>query len=339
MTVRVLIVDDSLAMRAAVSNLLKKDPDIEVVGTAADAYAARELIKSLNPDVVTLDVEMPGIDGLDFLERLMRLRPMPVVMLSTLTAAGATASVNALALGAFECVNKSILSSPESATLATTVKAAAKHGKRSAHAALPKAAAHVLAVKPRADAIIAIGASTGGVEALLHLLSTFPENCPPTLVVQHMLDAFTSSFAARLDRHSKPKVVEARPGAPLQQGTVYLAPGGPTHLELGGVPGKLYCRVASGNRVSGHCPSVDQLFHSVARVAGSAAVGAIMTGMGSDGALGLKAMRDAGAKTLGQDKASCVVYGMSAQAYKLGGVEKEIPLSRMGGEIMKACAA
>lgn len=338
MTVRALVVDDSRTMRATVGRVLGADPEIEVVGAAQCANSARDLIKQLNPDVITLDVEMPGIDGLDFLERLMRLRPMPVVMLSTLTSRGAEASVQALSLGAFDCMDKAVLGTPAETRLAQLVKTASRHRPRCAPQARPVPAA-VHDYRARPGSMIAIGASTGGVEALIELLRGFPANCPPTLIVQHMPESFTESFANRLDRLSAPTVTQARPGAVLLEGHVYLAPGGLRHLEVAGTDTKRHCRLVEGDRINGHRPSVDRLFASVARIAGSQATGAILTGMGNDGAKGMKAMRDAGATTIGQDEATSVVYGMPAEAHAIGGVVEQLPLPRIAARLLKACAA
>ncbi|WP_187336723.1 protein-glutamate methylesterase/protein-glutamine glutaminase [Novosphingopyxis iocasae] len=337
MTVRAVVIDDSFVMRSLVSHTLQQDPEIEVVGTACDVTSARQIIKSLDPDVITLDVEMPGMDGINFLERLMRLRPMPVVMLSTLTSRGADATLAALELGAFDCVDKAILSDTGSTSLADTVKAAASSRRLASSVQKPAQVGDTF--RPRSDALIAIGASTGGVEALIELLRGFPENCPPTMIVQHMPATFTASFAARLDRLSKPKVEEARAGSPLTTGKVYLAPGGENHLEIAGVPGRFHCRLVQGDRVSGHRPSVDRLFSSVARHAGAAATGAILTGMGADGAVGLKAMRDAGSATVGQDQATSVVYGMPAEAHRMGAVTMQLSLNRIAAQLMKECSA
>lgn len=340
MTVRALVVDDSPTMRAMVSHMLQRNGDIQVVGAAENPHHARELIKQLDPDVITLDVEMPRMDGLDFLEKIMRLRPMPVVMLSSLTREGAETSLRALELGAFDCVGKP--SSPAAASgeywegLIQTVKAAAASKRVAALA--PRQIRTAAPYQPRADALIAIGASTGGVEALIELLRDFPKNCPPTVIVQHMPATFTTSFAERLNRLSQPNVSEVRSGTVLAPGNVYLAPGGSHHLEIIG-SGTWRCRLVSDERVSGHRPSVDRLFHSVARAAGSAAVGAILTGMGSDGAAGLKAMRDAGAFTVGQDRESCVVYGMPSAAWQAGAVEQQLPLSRIADRLLAECRA
>ncbi len=337
---RVVIVDDSAAMRALLNKLLSQDPEIEVVGMAPEPHSAREMIKALNPDVVTLDVEMPGMDGLSFLERIMRLRPMPVVMCSTLTARGTEATIEALRLGAVDCIAKPsgnpLEIAHDGALLRKKVKMAARSSVRSApDRAVRRAPATGSSTGPMRDAIIAIGASTGGVEALFSVIGGLPVNCPPVLVVQHMPAVFTAGFAARLDRETAVKVVEAQDGMTLQSGTVYIAPGGETHMQLTGASGNTI-RLVAADLVSGHRPSVDVLFQSVASQ-GSRAVGVILTGMGSDGAAGLKAMRDAGALTLGQSKETCVVYGMPRAAFELGAVEKELGLSAMPEAILAAC--
>lgn len=335
--VRVLIVDDSPSMRAALNLILSADPDIEVVGLAPEPNAARAMIKDLNPDVVTLDIEMPGMDGLSFLERIMRLRPMPVVMCSTLTARGAAATIEALRLGAVDCIAKPtgnpLEIARDAALLCVTVKAAARSTVRSA----PDQMALVKSVAPGSlrDVVIAVGASTGGVEALFSILTALPADCPPILVVQHMPAAFTSGFASRLDKECAMRVVEAVDGMPLAPGTVYIAPGGHTHMELvGGVHGRVKLRATEP--CGGHRPSVDVLFRSVSEV-GPAAVGVMLTGMGSDGAEGLFAMRTAGARTLGQSRETCVVYGMPRAAFALGAIDREVPLSAMPEAILGAC--
>ncbi|MBV9509653.1 MAG: chemotaxis response regulator protein-glutamate methylesterase [Caulobacteraceae bacterium] len=331
---RVVIVDDSPTMRSLIAATLRRDPDLEVVGQAGDPLEARQVIKDLNPDVVTLDIEMPNMNGLDFLEKIMRLRPMPVVMVSTLTQAGAEATLRALELGAVDCVAKPTGASATGdglSDLAVRVKSAARASVRPlASAPAPAAPA---AYTPSGD-IVAIGSSTGGVEALLALLAHFPENCPPTVITQHMPATFTRSFAARLDRATAAHVQEAYDGAPIEVGKVYLAPGGETHLEVVR-SGGLRCRLREGEPISGHRPSVDALFQSVAGASGSAAVGAILTGMGRDGASGLKTMRDAGAQTVGQDEASCVVYGMPRVAFEIGAVSKQYSIGEIGSAILK----
>jgi two-component system chemotaxis response regulator CheB len=333
--IRVLIVDDSPTMRRLIAAVLGDDGEIEVVGQAADPLEARAAIKALNPDVITLDVEMPNMNGIEFLEKIMRLRPMPVVMVSTLTTAGADATIAALEIGAVDCIAKPSADSPESfQELSAKVKLAARSRVRPLGD---------MPAQPRPDTrhdfdpgshVVAIGSSTGGVEALINVVSRFPANCPPTVITQHMPAAFTKSFAARLDRLSAATVCEAEDGAPLKVGQVYLAPGGERHLEVVG-HSALRCRVQAGDLVNGHRPSVDVLFSSVAKACGANAIGAILTGMGRDGAAGLLEMRQAGARTIGQDEASCVVYGMPKSAHQIGAVEKQLSLSAIGLEILR----
>ncbi len=323
-------------MRAIIVNALKRDPGIQVVGQAADPMQARAAIKELNPDVLTLDVEMPRMNGLDFLERIMRLRPMPVVMVSSLTKSGADATLRALELGAFDCIAK-----PQTADrdgfdrLLPLVRAAAGSRVRPAFSTPGRS----IAPNFRPDGrLLAIGSSTGGVEALLTILTQFPANCPPTVITQHMPASFTASFAQRLNRSCAAEVREASDGAPLAPGKIYLAPGGETHLEVAGT-GPWRCHLTREGAVNGHRPSVDVLFESVAKAAGARALGVILTGMGKDGARGLLAMRQAGAKTLGQDEASCVVYGMPRVAFEMQAVMKQIPLGGMANEVLELCNA
>ncbi|MCR5873853.1 chemotaxis response regulator protein-glutamate methylesterase [Phenylobacterium sp. J426] len=336
--IRVLVVDDSATMRSLISAVLSRDPEIEVIGQAGDPYEAREAIKQLNPDVMTLDVEMPNMNGIEFLEKVMRLRPMPVVMVSTLTTRGAEITLEALEIGAVDCVAKPSTGGLEGfRELPEKVKAAAGARVRP----LDRPPAGTAAPAPtRIDhapdgRVIAIGSSTGGVEALINVLSRFPANCPPTVITQHMPESFTKSFSERLDRLCAPRVEEATDGAPLDVGRVYVAPGGESHLEVAG-SGKLRCRIAAGDRVNGHRPSVDVLFSSVARAAGPRAVGCILTGMGRDGARGLLEMREAGARTVGQDEATSVVYGMPKAAFEIGAVERQAPIDRIAAELLKA---
>lgn len=339
MTVSVLVVDDSPTMRGLITAALRRDPEIEVVGSAADPLEAREAIKRLNPDVITLDVEMPNMNGLEFLEKIMRLRPMPVVMVSTLTRAGAEITLAALELGAIDAVGKpgaGTTAQEAFADLASKVKVAARSRVRGGG----RAAAGADARPPSgnwniaSDHVLAIGASTGGVEALLTIISAFPADCPATVITQHMPATFTSSFAARLDKASAATVREATDGALLEQGCVYLAPGGEAHLEVGGVTPR--CRLVRSDTVSGHRPSVDVLFRSVARLR-RPMTGVILTGMGRDGAAGLLEMRQAGASTLGQDEASSVVYGMPRAAFETGAVQRQLPLGRMAAAILELC--
>ncbi|MGA0544149.1 protein-glutamate methylesterase/protein-glutamine glutaminase [Brevundimonas sp. VNH65] len=335
--VRVLIVDDSPTMRGLISAALRRDPDIEVIGAAADPLEARALIKELNPDVITLDVEMPNMNGLEFLEKIMRLRPMPVVMVSTLTQAGAEITLAALEMGAVDAVGKpgAGASAAEAfAELALKVKSAARSRVR--QRAEPFVPSRREDYRPQADHVLAIGASTGGVEALLTIVSAFPANCPATVITQHMPGTFTGSFAARLDKASAAVVTEARDGDMLKPGHIYLAPGGAAHLEVVGAAPR--CRLVASDPVNGHRPSVDVLFRSVSRLR-RPMTGVILTGMGRDGAQGLLEMRQAGAHTLGQDEASSVVYGMPRAAFELGAVERQLPLSRLANTILDLCVA
>lgn len=334
--VRVLVVDDSMSMRLTLSKILGADPGIEVVGCAPEPLVAREMIKSLAPDVVTLDVEMPGMDGLSFLERIMRLRPMPVVMCSTLTARGTAVAIEALRLGAVDCIAKPSGNAEElvrcADELRRTVRGAAQSKVRPGSFVPPRAPS--VGARYR-DVAIGLGASTGGVEALFKLLAAFPADCPPVLVVQHMPAAFTAGFAARLNSDCQVRVREARHGEPIERGTVYIAPGGATHMELasGDLP---RIRLSASDPVGGHRPSVDVLFRSLAR-RGRGAVGALLTGMGEDGAAGLLEMRRAGAHTFGECAESCVVYGMPRAAQARGAVERELPLSGLASAILASC--
>lgn len=339
---RVLVVDDSATMRGLISAVLKSDPEVEVVGQAADAMEARAAIKQLDPDVVTLDIEMPNMNGLEFLDKIMRLRPMPVIMVSTLTHRGAEASLAALEIGAFDCVGKpSPGDARPFADLAEKVKAAARSQRRSAISQPAAALARppITAAEYRGGRkIVAIGSSTGGVEALITVLQKFPVNCPPTVITQHMPPTFTKSFAERLNRLCAPAVQEAEDGARLEIGRIYIAPGGDRHLQVVNHMAPS-CRLLDREPVNGHRPSVDVLFDSVAELAGRNAVGVILTGMGRDGAAGLLKMRHAGARTIGQNEKTCVVYGMPRVAWELGAVEQQFPLNSIGEEILKLTAA
>lgn len=331
-----LIVDDSATMRALVARSLSRDPEIEVVGQVGDPLEARTAIKELDPDVVTLDIEMPKMDGLSFLEKVMRLRPMPVIMISSLTQRGADASIRALELGAFDCVGKpGVGHSAQEAfsDLPDKVKAACRT-KISARTRLTPSAPAAGDFHPNGR-IVCVGASTGGVEALLSVVSQLPRNCPPTLIVQHMPENFTRSFAARLNQSCQAEVAEAHEGAPIEVGRVWLAPGGLTHLSIAGAT-QLRCHLDAGDAVSGHRPSVDVLFRSAVRL-GKKAVGVILTGMGRDGAAGLLAMRDAGAATIGQDEGSSLIYGMPRAAEENGAVEEQMPLAAIGAGIVRRC--
>ncbi|MCB5945299.1 chemotaxis response regulator protein-glutamate methylesterase [Acidocella sp. KAb 2-4] len=333
MSVKVLVVDDSATMRSLISATLRADPEIEVVGQAADPYEARQLIKQFSPDVVTLDIEMPNMDGLAFLDKIMRLRPTPVIMVSTLTQAGAEINLKALEIGAFDCVAKPSSYNPDSfEQLPEKVKAAAKSRRRPLLA--QPAPVKVSGGYAPDGRLVAIGSSTGGVEALITILAKFPANCPPTIISQHMPPAFTTSFAARLNTLCAAAVSEAVDGARLQAGQVYLAPGN-MHLEVAGGA----VRLSDAPKVNGHRPSVDVMFHAVRRSVGGRAVGVILTGLGRDGAEGLLALREAGAETIGQDEASCVVYGMPRAAYERGAVAHQLPLERIAERILLATNA
>jgi two-component system chemotaxis response regulator CheB len=342
--IRVLIVDDSALMRQILSAILGADPGIEVVGTAPDPLVAREKIKALNPDVMTLDVEMPRMDGLAFLEKVMTLRPMPVVMVSSLTERGAEVTMKALELGAVDVFCK-----PSDAAaggfaahaqeLIDKVKAAAASHVRALGDRTPRQAAPRLAVTTiykSTDRLVAIGSSTGGVEALRDVILPLPPDSPPIVITQHIPPRFSLSFAQRLDGLAAVRVKEAEDGERIVAGHVYIAPGD-KHLAVKRSGAALITHVYDGPLVSGHKPSVDVLFHSVAEACGSNAVGVILTGMGRDGAEGMLKMRQAGASTLGEDENSCVVYGMPKAAFELGGVEKELPLSRIPEEILRLC--
>lgn len=333
--VRVLVVDDSASMRAVLGRILDSDPDIEVVGAAPEPHAARAMIKELEPDVLTLDVEMPGMDGLSFLEKIMRLRPMPVIMCSSLTARGTEVTIEALRLGAVDCIAKPsgdpLGIERDSAALCATVKAAARSRVRPIATGVPETRA-VRSSGGYRDMVIAIGASTGGVEALFAVVGALPADCPAVLVVQHMPAGFTGGFAERLNRHSAVTVREARDGDAIERGTVYVAPGGGAHMQLRGRT----IRLVPGELVGGHRPAVDVLFQSVAE-RGSRSVGALLTGMGQDGARGLLAMRKAGARTFGQSADTCVVYGMPRTAFEIGAVERQVRLSGMPEALLGAC--
>ncbi|EJT02735.1 protein-glutamate O-methylesterase CheB [Rhizobium sp. CCGE 510] len=336
---RVLVVDDSPTMRGLITAVLSSDPEVNVIGQAGDALEAREAIKRLNPDVVTLDIEMPNMNGLDFLEKIMTLRPMPVIMVSTMTHRGAEATLAALEIGAFDCVGKPGPGELRPfGDLAEKVKAAARTQRQFSQPVAPAAPPPSVADFRVGRKIVAIGSSTGGVEALIAVLQKFPANCPPTVITQHMPPTFTKSFAERLNRLCAPVVQEATDGARLEIGKIYLAPGGERHLQVTSASAPC-CRLVDRAPVNGHRPSVDVLFDSVAELAGRNAVGVILTGMGRDGAAGLLKMRHAGARTLGQNEKTCVVYGMPRVAHELGAVEQQLPLSAIGEEILKMTAA
>jgi two-component system, chemotaxis family, protein-glutamate methylesterase/glutaminase len=337
--IRVLIVDDSALMRALVRRKLEVEHDIEVVATAPNAAEARQLIKSHHPDVVTLDIEMPGMDGLAFLEKIMTLRPMPVIIISGSTHAGAAATARALQLGAVGCYAKATavrsLADDDGGELAALVREAASvrfgasptPARSTAGKGAPLRGVQLQRTRPE---LIAIGASTGGVEALHTLLAGFPADCPPTLIVQHINSSFAPAIVHSLNRVTAAEVMLADSDLVLRHGQVLLAPGDEKHLLLAHSGANAFRSVLrAGEKVSGHRPSVDRLFASVAEAAGGRALGILLTGMGDDGARGLLAMAQAGAHTIAQDEASCIVFGMPRAAIALGAASEVLPLGQI----------
>ncbi len=340
--IRVLTIDDSALMRQVLAELLAKDPDIEVIGSAPDPYVAREKIKALNPDVLTLDVEMPKMDGLTFLEKLMRGRPTPVIMVSSLTEAGCETTLRALELGAVDFITKPKIDLRQgmddiAADLIAKVKGAATATLRSASAAgeqkVAKPAALSSAMIKTTDMIIAIGSSTGGTEAVKDVLQVLPPNTPPILITQHMPERFTKTWADRMNQLCRISVKEAEDGDSVLPGHALVAPGN-YHMTLVRSGARYSVRINQNEPVNRHRPSVDVMFDSVAQYAGGNAVGVILTGMGGDGAKGLLKMKEAGAFTIAQDEASCVVFGMPKEAIKLGGVEVVRPLNDIAAAIL-----
>lgn len=343
MTIRVLIVDDSSLMRALLQHRLEREPGITVAGTAADAAEARQLIKALDPDVVTLDIEMPGMDGLSFLEKIMALRPTPVILVSGATEAGANATARGLQLGAVGCIAKSQLrmapgENDDGALVAMVREAAKIHlGQAPGRPAPSPATPASVSPSPRPE-IIVIGGSTGGVEALHNLLGQFPEDCPPTLIVQHVNGCFAAAIAQSFDRGVRPRVMLAESDMPLVPGTVLLAPGNDRHLQVASAGTRGWrCVLREGDLVTGHRPSVDRLFSSLASTLGpergEQGLGILLTGMGQDGAQGMFALASIGARTIAQDQASCVVFGMPRAAIELGAAGEVLPLERIAGAI------
>lgn len=341
--IRTLVVDDSALMRAMIPAMLQKSPDIEVVGTASNPYVARDMIKELSPDVITLDVEMPKMDGISFLEKIMSLRPTPVVMVSSLTQEGADTTLKALEIGAVDFVAKPLAdlerAMPQLAQeLIVKVKMAARAPVR-ARARRPAGSATPIQTNfQTTETIVAIGASTGGVEVLGGLLAAMPANAPATVIAQHMPEHFTRQFSERLNGRSSAAINEAVDGQVLKPGTVAIAPGG-RHLTVVRSGADYVCKLTDDDPVSGHRPSVDVLFSSVANACGSNAVGVILTGMGKDGAQGLLDMRKAGASTLGQDEATSLVYGMPKAAFELGAVERQVAEDKVLPTILDLCSS
>ncbi len=344
-TTKVLIIDDSALVRKVLTDILSSAPGLEVVGTAQDPYQARTLIKELNPDVLTLDVEMPGMDGITFLSNLMRLRPMPVVMVSSLTEPGAEVTLAALELGAIDFVTKPKLDIAEGLEgyaeqlVAKVRMAAAARPRTRSGASGPGAEAAKLStagLMARVDAtdkLIAIGASTGGTEAIREVIDAMPADAPPIVVTQHIPAAFSRPFAERLDRTAAMRVCEAADGQPIVPGHVYIAPGS-HHLRVVRSGARYTCRLDDGDPVNRFKPSVDVLFDSVATQVGVNAVAVLLTGMGSDGAQGMKRIKEAGGPTIAQDESSSVVWGMPGEAVKIGAADQVLPLGQVAPGIL-----
>jgi len=343
--IKVVIVDDSALIRGLLSEIVNGQPDMQAVGAAPDPLAAREMIRALNPDVITLDVEMPRMDGIDFLEKLLRLRPMPVVMVSTLTEKGSDIALRALELGAVDFVAKPRLDIANGMrdyareiTDKIRVAARARLKQRSAPAVSPRLGADAVlpALANRAastEKLIIIGASTGGTEAIKEVLVQLPADCPGVLITQHMPEAFTRSFAARLDGLARISVKEAAHGERVLPGHAYVAPGH-SHLLLKRSGANYVTELSQAPSVNRHRPSVDVLFRSAANCAGRNALGVILTGMGRDGAAGMLEMKRAGAWNVAQDEATCVVFGMPKEAIAAGGVDEVLPLNEIPRRVM-----
>jgi len=353
-TIKALIVDDSAVVRQLLTEILGEDRDIEVVGTAPDPHVARDKIKRLDPDVITLDVEMPRMDGLTFLRNVMRLRPMPVVMISSLTQKGADVTLEALELGAVDFVSKPVVGVAQGLAgyadeIRTKVKVAARarvqqHGVRARLKAVPeKLSADAVVEKGRSgarhfrttDRVVAIGASTGGTEAIKHVVARLPASAPGIVISQHIPEAFSGPFARRVDAASTMTVMEAREAQTILPGHVYISPGD-RHLLVTRDGARYKITLSDGPPVNRHRPSVDVMFRTVAQNVGPNAIGVLLTGMGDDGAQGLLEMRESGAMTVIQDEHTSVVWGMPGAAARLGAAEKELSLDKIAGAILNA---
>lgn len=332
--IKVLIIDDSIFIRKTFETRLMSDPHIDVVGSASDAYEAMDKINELNPDVLTLDVEMPKMNGIDFLKQLMKTTPVPVVVVSSLP----INVLDALKSGAVDFVKKPDVTSPE--TLKNFILELSTKIKIASIASVGKPSSPILSTSvsklttSSKDNIIAIGASTGGTEAIVSVVKDLPASTPGIVIVQHMPPVFTKMYAERINKIANMKAKEAQNNDRVEKGLILIA-AGKNHLTLCHDSKGYYVKSSPGDKVNGHCPSVDVLFNSVAKVAGKNAVGVILTGMGGDGAKGLLNMRKAGAYTIGQDKESCVVYGMPMVAYNVGAVKKQLNLTKIGNEIIR----
>jgi two-component system chemotaxis response regulator CheB len=352
--IKVLVIDDSALVRQILVEIIRGAPDMEIVGTAGDPYVARERIKETNPDVLTLDVEMPRMDGLTFLANLMRLRPMPVVMVSSLTERGADTTLKALELGAVDFVSKpkidvsgtladfseeilgKIRAASEARVFARTPSLGVVVPKHSADAIIPSGQPPRKVLRTT-ERIVAVGASTGGTEAIREFLVGLPADSPAVVIAQHIPAAFSAPFTRRMDALCQLSVCEPQDGQYIMPGHVYIAPGG-QHLLVERDGTRYRCRLNQGPPVNRHCPSVDVLFRSVAQMVGPNAVGVLLTGMGDDGARGLKEMRDAGAITIAQDEATSVVWGMPGAAVRLGAVGEVLPLNKVAAAVIAAAA-
>lgn len=336
MSIRVIVVDDSSLMRRLLQARLAREEDIEVVACATDAAEARQLIKALNPDVVTLDIEMPGMDGLTFLQKIMELRPTPVIIVSGSTKEGTAATARALKIGAVSCYAKSDrygeMPDDDGGKLASMVREAAAVPVKATRKPFKRPAVP----QPDKIGLLAIGSSTGGVEALHTLFADFPRNCPPTLVVQHVNANFADAIAQSLNNVCAANVSLARHGAVIKPGNIYLAPGGDRHLLVASAgSNRFQIELRPGQPVSSHVPSVDMLFQSVSRTYAGRATGIILTGMGQDGAKGLDVMAKVGSHTIAQDEDSCVVFGMPKAAIELGAASSVLPLDKIAGHLFE----